>query len=222
MRIKDLFEQSEENPFDDVDFADNSPDVLTNLTKSGRDSVVSPHPSDPHMVIKKERYYRDPKVNPYYQYIKTIQNAQLSQGNPYLPRVTVLSARANPDQPTEIEITYEIEKLFDPSDLYGHLSLRIIKGLGDRMFNDYENLITRYRLDNLGLNQWEVLAGLIQYVAEDEEWDLVKDPLLTKALQTIRLVKDRTRTSHWDINSKNIMLRLSGKGPQVVITDPLT
>lgn len=220
MRIKDLFEQ-EKNPFSDVEFADNSPDTLSNLPKSGADAVVIPHSTDPHMVIKKEKYYRDPKVNPYYQYVKIIQDAQLSQKNPYLPKVGILNAKANPELPTEIEITYEIEKLFDPTDLYGHLDLKILKALGDQMFNDFNNLLVNYRLKNLGLNRWEMLAGLIQYVAEDEQWEYVKDPLLIKALQTIRLVKDRTHRSTWDINSRNIMLRLTGKGPQVVITDPL-
>ena len=220
MRIQDLFEQFK-NPFDDVDFADNSPDVLTNLTKSGADSVVSPHPSDPHMVIKREKYYRDPKVNPYYQYVKTIQNAQMAQENPYLPKVKVLSAKSNPKVPTEIEITYEIEKLFDPRDLYGHLDIKIIKSLGDKMFKDFNNLLINYRLNTAGLNRWEMLAGLIQQVVDDEEWGMVRDPLLAKALRTIILVKDRTHVARWDINSKNIMLRLSGKGPQVVISDPL-
>jgi hypothetical protein len=70
------------------------------------------------------------------------------------------------------------------------------------------------------------MAAIISQAAfaetDAEQSKTIQDPLLRQALRVVRAIKSRSKKYvSVDIHSSNIMWRLAGTMPQLVLTDPL-
>lgn len=192
--------------------------------KQGAYSYVTHHPShDPHMVQKTDRTALPPEQNPFYQYARAIATAEKRNTNPYLPRVRVVDA-----EETDwggVVFTYECERLHDFTEVEHQLGEDVVVNIGRKMFNDYDtlsrNYIRNHRADHL--NAWEVLAGILHFMQVGHKWNWVKDPLFKQALDILKEIDEQTGNFfQWDWKADNLMIRFTSKGPQLVLTDPLS
>lgn len=183
----------------------------------GATSLVSKHPSDPNLVIKKEKYFTKTSTNPYREFVKVIQSVQKATNNPYLPYVRIIKTQNNPNKPYESINTYEIENLNEGNEI----DVNSVKKIGMTLFNQYEQLLKHFSLDQAGLTDWEQLTSLIAFIADTEDYKVLTDKRLEKALRVIKFVQDKTG-SMLDINSQNIMVRPNTVPTQIVIIDPLS
>lgn len=192
--------------------------------KQGAYSYTTHHPShDPHMVKKTDRTALPPEQNPFYQYARVIATAEKRNTNPYLPRVRVVDA-----EETEwggVIFTYECERLHDYEDVQYELGEDVVLHIGRKMFNDYDTLSKNYIRDHRGdnLNAWEVLAGILHLMQVGHKSNWVKDPLFKQALDILHEIDEQTGNFfQWDWKADNLMIRFTSKGPQLVLTDPLS
>jgi hypothetical protein len=192
--------------------------------KQGAYSYVTHHPShDPHMVQKTDRTALPPEQNPFYQYARAIATAEKRNTNPYLPRVRVVDA-----EETDwggVVFTYECERLHDFTEVEHQLGEDVVVNIGRKMFNDYDTLSRNYIRDHRGdnLNAWEVLAGILHFMQVGHKWNWVKDPLFKQALDILKEIDEQTGNFfQWDWKADNLMIRFTSKGPQLVLTDPLS
>jgi len=193
--------------------------------KQGAYSYVTHHPShDPHMVKKKDHFFMPPDRNPFYQYARTIATAEKRNSNPYLPRVRVVNAEKDPREDRVI-FTYECERLHDYNDVKFDLGEDVVLNIGRKMLHNYDALSQNYDRGHmsLNLNAWEVLAGILNFMEAGKKWNWIKDPLFRQAIDILQEIDEQTGNFfNWDWKADNLMIRLTSKGPQLVLTDPLS
>jgi len=67
----------------------------------------------------------------------------------------------------------------------------------------------------------EYISNIIHDAITSDPDDLIQDPVLLEAIKIIRIVMKSSRSFVADITSENIMWRIAGGVPHLVITDPI-
>lgn len=75
----------------------------------GSYALVLPDPSDPHMVIRKEYKFTEPRTNGYFRWARRIRKE--AEHNPYLPRIYEISQEVDPGNSKQRRFTYKLERL---------------------------------------------------------------------------------------------------------------
>lgn len=178
----------------------------------------------------------DAKLN----YILAIR--KLIDDNPYFPRTYLVNLRR--DSTGLVKPEYKQEKLVSPNKIIelaakeGEsektlVSAEAIMDMGERLFPELEEPYRRLRdfiegtrekgdyYDSLDATSraWNVLT--------DKILDLLRggvdstDPRLNEVREVVMRLKLKNTNFDVDMHDDNIMLRMTNKGPQLVITDPL-
>jgi hypothetical protein len=164
------------------------------------------------MVLRTEWDFSDLDDNVYYQMVKIISKYR---NNPYLPRVRIFSQETN--DKGQYKFTYELERLRAPLEMQNHLDQKVIDRIGQHMFYYWDILSQPYS----DLRPWEQLCAVIDHTINENMDKVIQDPLLTQAIDILSEIKERHARATWDINTKNVMIRLTSTGPQPVFTDIL-
>lgn len=141
-------------------------------------------------------------------YLNAVYNAKSLRANPYLPRVKA-SSTANGVQ------TFVMERLV-PFTADAMRSPLLLEATARRMFTDKavnESMVSTEMVN--------VIPQLLSKVLVYDKFDIVADPQLHEALTLIQEVSDQDDRIVTDIHYNNIMWRITGTAPQLVITDPL-
>lgn len=153
---------------------------------------------------------RDIEDDGYLVYLKVVLSSGID--NPYFPRVDDLTIRTNPDTGRSM-YRVNLQKLvpFSSDKIYGNDDLM------ESLYNDmFTEKTTSY--DDYGP------AGGIKYnisnMADIGNFEKIKDPELKQALEII-LKLQRDNNFQMDLHSGNMMWRITGFRPQLVLTDPL-
>ena len=143
----------------------------------------------------------------YLSYIKMVSK---NPNNPYFPKVHKLQVKKGPDgkiyYDADLEklLPYNTPKIIDNDDL--------MNSLKEYMFNFSESL-------NNDLEYYEI-DRLIKYSLINPQ--IIKDQNLDYALEKIReIISNSNGLVHNDLSSANMMWRITGNMPQLVITDPI-
>ena len=81
----------------------------------GSYAKVLPDRNDPHMVIRKEYQFTDPRSNGYFQWAKRIRKE--AEHNPYLPRIYEISQEVDPGNSSKRRFIYKLERLREGYEL---------------------------------------------------------------------------------------------------------
>jgi hypothetical protein len=192
---------------------------LTGTETGGIHSHVVPD-TDPHM-INKISHNDDPA---YKKYVRFLANSKLAQQNPHFPRIyedkTYLSTKTGQKK------LWKMEKL--PFTYYNYTivrgdyetSLERIRNLADLyIVKEYSNMFDNVRPET---EKWEQNRQIIDL--SDKLFKMLKSKDLigmesyAEALEII--MQNNRKIGFVDLHDKNIMVRLSGQGPQLVFTDP--
>lgn len=140
-------------------------------------------------------------------YLRAIANMPDAHNNPFLPRV-----HATPAGDGGIA-TYQMERLV------AFQSRKIIKNepLIESLWEQYFTIPFSNHDDIAS----EITNNLDDIVCYDQNTEIIRDPALREALLMIAKLA-RTHNLSADIHSENVMWRMTGNMPQLVITDPLT
>lgn len=180
------------------------PDTSTGST-IGRGYYASVKPDeDPHMVNKKQTK----EDSSYAAYVNFLIDNKLAQANPHFPRIYV----------SQNGTKWKMEKL--QYTLYDYLNVtndsisRI--DLSDRL----ETLVDIYFKDHVGIDDY------YEFIYNIKHPENIKLGTYRKALSIVKELHSELRDKYprslmaLDLHGKNIMVRMSQVGPQLVITDP--
>lgn len=147
------------------------------------------------------------KEDGYMSYIQAIDNFnKTGKTNPYFP--VIHNVRIMKNTSGKMNFKVDLEKLH-PFDTPGIIdNAELIYSVFHRMFNSTET-----NPDGESFTRW-----LTASLGEPRR---VKDPKLAAALSLIRSVIENGINFHDDIHSENVMWRITGTIPQLVITDPV-
>jgi hypothetical protein len=146
----------------------------------------------PNTVIKTS--YHKSLDDPYITYLKTVQ---AHQDNPFFPRI--YKAKIYKDEENLYALRVEMEKLislYDPKmiDTAPHIFRQLGLSFGSHDRNDWNNPA---------------------YVK-----DVIESTNNPKFAEALRILSPYFQKFSSDLHKKNMMVRLTGSGPQLVITDP--
>ena len=145
--------------------------------------------------------------NPYYIYVATIAKLKLAEKNPYFPRVySVNSGKVG----KTYHPTYNIEQLTPITNLDDS----VIVGLARAILNVNEKMLETHGAAELISIEIENAID-----APSEIKKTIKDPQLAEAIRIISKIYKKN-DFELDLHAKNLMVRLTSVGPQLVITDP--
>jgi hypothetical protein len=173
----------------------------------GIEAVAFKHRSDPALIVKVERKPTDPATNAYYQYVRAIQ--PLMSNNPYLPRIYVADSFKTEKG---VRFAYTMERLYDAYKAVSHIHPDLFKSFANRLFvnpPDTESSRSIY-------GGWTNVIREINHVVRQGDYSNIRDRKLVQACQLINQLKQGI-----DLHSGNLMIRYTGVGPQIVITDPV-
>ena len=215
--------------------------------KQGFYSTVYPHPKDPFLVIKQEDNFTDPETNGYNQWVRTIANRM--QKNIFLPRVYIAKSETAPDG-VKKRYKYVIEKLFHPQSVasqLGKVDVRLIRFMGHRLIKNFEELlkkqqelkkssaankVERAKITRRGITKndvWNLIIRTINDALKTGNFDQLNDYRLIDACKLVLGAKSwipkpsgQSGETGIDVHPYNAMVRFTSKGPQIVITDPLS
>lgn len=179
-----------------------SPKRLNQVTKVGKAGSVG---------IGSPKRTDDLTKDGYLSYITMVNEFQKSGGqNPFFPNINKLKIYRDDEG---LHYTINLEKLYD------------IKT--PKIFNNHE-LMNSMKEELLNVEEFKWmedinLASCFLYVTDMPTRDMIdaaKDESLKEALKLIDDVK-RKHGLEWDLGPQNVMWRMTGTRPQVVITDPL-
>lgn len=177
---------------------------------SGVHADVFIRPTRPGTVVKMANV-RDINNDGYYQYITQV--SKLAQSNPFFPRIYnikfIKSSASNTNDKGTLAV--EIEKLV-PLETLTKGQTAAVRGM---LFNlpDEQQMDPVVQMTYI-LDQ--AIDGKQKYI------DLIKNPLLLKAVQQISSILTNNENLYNDLHEDNIMCRLTPNGPQLVISDPLS
>lgn len=174
----------------------------------GVQGMAQQHARDPNKVIKtSEIYHENPERDEYVQFIKMILD---HQNNPFFPRI--YSAKLVYNNRTDTyELVVTMEKL---------VSLR-----NEKIKDVAEHLVAQLGID-------VERADTLERDKEDFRWlfDWFKNPENRKKIaqksknpkfnEAMKLLEPYIEKYGQDLHGGNIMVRLTGHGPQLVIIDP--
>jgi hypothetical protein len=169
-----------------------SPKRLNQVRKSGVAGQIGC--SRPHPV-------KDPSEDGYLSYIKMVveDNSQ----NPYFPRVYNVKTFRSPEG--DIYYDVDLEKLVEFNRLKNNTEL--FNSIKEHLFKDSPSV------------EENTLDYLLMNAAEGQRF-FIKDPVLLDAMNKIDQVA-KTHYHNWDLSQSNMMWRMTGTMPQLVLTDPL-
>ena len=176
------------------------------------------------------------KSDAYYQYITRVIKNERAASNPYLPRVYRVKQY--------MQTTYVIE--MERLDRFEHLDNEELLAIGDKMFFNFEEEVrTRIRnskgmtgrtkqrrnhMIDIKINisderkHYQVENCLLEKLQDvfGDGGDVVniRDPKLKEAVMIVKNAMS-VNDSLLDIEARNIMIRRTSTGPQLVITDPI-
>lgn len=190
---------------------------LTSTERGGLFGHVIPD-KDPHMV-NKISHKHDPSYNKYANFLAT---SKIAQGNPHFPRIyqdkTYISTKTGNKKLWKMEkLPYTFQDFTTVRGDY-ETSLERIQHIAHMYLND--ELASQF--DNIELegDEWEdrrqiihVSDGLFKYLKmpNNIKLDSYKDAL--------ELIYNR-KMGGMDLHDRNIMIRTTPQGPQLVFTDP--
>lgn len=161
----------------------------------GISSVAFPS-KKPNTILKTS--YHESSNDPYFQYLKLVLD---NQDNPFFPRIynaKTYEHTTRKGRPV-VALVVEMEKLISPR----HPKMR------DTMPHLYEQVGLNYSVDQR--DEWNN-PTFIKKVQQK-----TTNPKFAEALQLLSPYFNKFKS---DLHRKNIMVRLTGSGPQLVVTDP--
>lgn len=178
-------------------------------------------PADPHMVLRQEYKFTDPRKNGFLHWAQEVRDHAAE--NPYLPRIyDIEQEQARTKGRVLSRYTYRIERLFSGETL----NAEQILALGEYNFRDYEALMAQHNgpkwrtLDDESL--WHSTIKLIRiYLTEGPQH--IAQPDLIQANKLIAQASGEIQGSRsvvYDLFPDNIMIRMY-PAPHLVITDPI-
>ena len=148
-----------------------------------------------------------PEEDGYLSYLKMVYEFTKEGGdNPYFPRVQELKIRRDR---RELSYSVDLDKLVPYNNrlIYNQ---ELITSIKEHMFDVEDDWL----LKEIGL------SALVTMACDGSNRKIIKDPDLLKAIQMIDEVARKGRFI-WDMGSQNMMWRITGNKPQLVLTDPL-
>lgn len=143
-------------------------------------------------------------------YLRAIAFNPTIQQNPYIPRIL--------KQQIKNQIAhFTVERLYD----FEHPMVGTedtLRALNERIF--VRPLTLTFSKKLTVRSPVILIAGAIENITAKMEFEKIADPQLVEALKFICDIKDRLEAD-LDIHDGNIMWRITGNMPQLVITDPL-
>lgn len=188
----------------------------------GSYAKVMRDPQDPHMVLRQEYNFTDPRKNGFLHWAEEIRDHAAE--NPYLPRIYDIEQEYSRNKGRVLSrYTYRIERLFSGEDT---LNTEQTLALGEYNFRDYEALMEKYNgpkwrtLDDESL--WHALIKLLR-ICLSESPEYIAQPHLIQANKLIAQASGEIQGSKsvvYDLFPDNIMIRMY-PAPHLVITDPI-
>ena len=149
----------------------------------------------------------------YLLYLKAIHDYEQKGGqNPYFPRILNLTIRRKTDG--NLYYTADIEKLYPFQNSKIVTNTDLMKSLYEQMFNDDGS---RGKYDG-NANEF---VQKIEHAIDGHGLPYIKDKKLLEAINVVRQVNSKEKFLN-DMHIGNIMWRITGNMPQLVITDPLS
>lgn len=203
MKLKQLLESFDQIRINNGDELPDTSEHTDDVKGSGAFAKVKGD-KDPHMINKIATKW-DTGYNAYIDFL--IDN-KLAQSNPHFPRVYVAQNGTK----------WQMEKL--PHTLFSYLG-----GDGDRDLakERLDTLISIYIEDEIELTSEHGFSAFMNYISSPEN---IKLGSYRKALTIVHDLYEKLKVEHpqslmvLDLHSKNIMVRITPVGPQLVITDP--
>lgn len=178
----------------------------------GKQGIAQRHGRDPNKVIKtSDIYTENPEQDEYVQFIKMILD---HQNNPFFPRI--YSAKMVYNNKTDsYQLVTTMEKLMKlDNEKFEDSAKHLFKQLG---FNTRNPLGTTYKFPQGNVSN---LWSWFQKPANRKKlMATTKNPQLKDAMT---LLEPYIKKFGQDLHTGNIMVRLTGHGPQLVIIDPYT
>lgn len=198
---------------------------------SGVEAVVFKVDSETDVVKVLSNHFDDAAQHPYLRYINYAR--RYASSNPYLPRVTLIGRQkvsadvwnqlkeqiAGDDDDSYYELPRELVSLrIERLRPFMDLSIEQLQALTKKTFNkDVEQ-------SDVPSPAYKIIAGLEQLYDTGKitstNWGFEPDSQLVQALKAIKAIAKKTGADY-DIHNKNVMVRFTIGGPQLVITDPL-
>lgn len=178
-----------------------SPSKLNQVKKLGRaETFTAKYSKDDR---REWEYAKSVDEDGYLSFIQAVIDTK--PRNPYFPRVINLKVKRDP-KGEEIYYDIDLERLHS----FRSLDEDVRTSLSEYMFT--EEACEKYNGD---------IVGMISMVLERNRASIVKDPELNDALAIIKSIADSSSDFIFDIKADNMMWRMTGNRPQLVITDPL-
>lgn len=168
------------------------------------------NPTDPHMYRKTSHMPSDLGVDAYHNYIMDVAHKMAE--NPYLPRIYNITIRT--DKNGDSRPSYDMEKLHDPKSV----DMDSIIAMGDRMFKRFDPPDGELMHDSDDV--MEYISAHIDEAFDSGDYRNIKDKSLIDAIDLIRDVKKKGKF-YGDMHPGNFLIRITSKGPQLVLIDPL-
>lgn len=170
-------------------------------------------PNDYKMGLKSNlRPFTEDKLDAYYVYIKTIQNE--ASGNPWYPRVYAINTTK--DKQNTISYNIKIEHLKE----FKELTSEEIINLAQNIFHE-DDVKRKFKQNDTPVPNYITASNLAQMVR-----DVVRGKIQTtddKLIEAAKLINQLIKKYNFvdDITFKNIMVRRTQYGYQLVLVDPL-
>lgn len=143
--------------------------------------------------------------NAYVLYLKMIDDFNKNGGNnPYFPVIHDL--KIYHDDKDNLQFNVKMERLFRFQNLKIYDNEDLINSLKEMMFGSTDESIHTY---------------LVEYLYSEGTEGFIKDKKLKQALDMIIRLKINNDEINYDLHKGNLMWRITGNMPQLVITDPL-
>lgn len=174
---------------------------LNQVSKVGKTGVIDQHNS--------KSTATDIAEDAYLTYLKIIHDSGTG-GNPYFPRIHDLKIMKD----SEGLLTYKVnmEKLVPYSAEYLFYNELLVRSLWEDMFT------TPYRGSSASAIVNKIAMYLGSYVTE---YNGIKDDNLVEALQLINAILVEYPNFREDLHNGNVMWRITGSRPQIVLIDPI-
>ena len=175
---------------------------------SGSQATAHPHPKDPTKIIKYVDLWKsNPANDPHVQWIDL---ASKHQDNPFFPRIFNTKTVRHQDT-NKVTLIVVMEKLHPIADMWN-----ASEKLGDA---------ANQMINRLGIDVKDAAGdgyGLAIYMSSSERRkelrNKTKNPQFKEALTVLEPLFRKHGT---DLHNENVMVRLTGVGPQLVFVDPL-
>jgi hypothetical protein len=188
-------------------FTHDTPKRLNQVRKSGQAGKIGNMRTGP----KKQQSITD---DAYLSYLKMIYDFEQKGGqNPFFPKIHDLKIYRDPEG--NLDYNVDIEKLHKLNK----------SGLGDNelaMKQIYISLFAPDKYMPAGEDSIDayMIMGDLRSIADDGDYDRIIDKNLKQALSMSRDLATK-HGFQWDIHADNVMWRITGNIPQLVLTDIL-